>query len=431
MIQEFYVENYKSIKDRQGISFVPNKKMNNGYEDYLLVNASDKVKLLKLGILYGYNASGKSNLLEAMDFLRRLALYAPNAKDEETGFDPFLLDADSLNKSGVFSLIFYINNIKYEYFVELNSSTIISEKLFFTPEVRKTKLFSRYYDEIEHVSTISFGGRCGLKAKEKLFIEGNTLENCTVLAAYRKTNVNSKELDKVVEYFQYHILPIVTPRVVLRDWSFDRLKQNDKRKDFFIKLLTKADFQISDLEIKEEALELTEEMLKEIQKEGVPSQLLEELKTKKTIETNELYFAHSTSKGKFNISSEKESQGTMRYFGLGGILNEIVSSSKFINIDEIETSLHPELVAFFIRQFLMNANESQLFVTTHNQFLMEQDYMRNDMIWFCEKDEDGISNYYSVQDFKLHKNISVLNYYRAGKLGALPSLGSPVFKEEE
>ncbi|MGD6730481.1 MAG: AAA family ATPase [Pleomorphochaeta sp.] len=111
MIQEFYVENYKSIKDRQGISFVPNKKMNNGYEDYLLVNASDKVKLLKLGILYGYNASGKSNPLEDMDFLRRLALYAPNAKDEETGFDPFLLDADSVNKSGVFSLIFYINNI--------------------------------------------------------------------------------------------------------------------------------------------------------------------------------------------------------------------------------------------------------------------------------------------------------------------------------
>ena len=172
-------------------------------------------------------------------------------------------------------------------------------------------------------------------------------------------------------------------------------------------------------------------MLKEIQKEGVPSQLLEELKTKKTIETNELYFAHSTSKGKFNISSEKESQGTMRYFGLGGILNEIVSSSKFITIDEIETSLHPELVAFFIRQFLMNANESQLFVTTHNQFLMEQDYMRNDMIWFCEKDEDGVSNYYSVQDFKLHKNISVLNYYRAGKLGALPSLRSPVYKKEE
>jgi len=285
------------------------------------------------------------------------------------------------------------------------------------------------YDEIENVSKISFGERCGFKAKEKIFIEGNTLENCTVLAAYRKTNVNSEQLDKVSEYFRNHIRPIVTPRVLLREWSFNQLKQNSSQKDFYINLLSKADFQISDLEIKEESLELTEDILNEIQKEGLPSQILDELKMRKTIESNELFFSHSTSKGDFSISSENESQGTMRYFGLGGIMNEMIYSSKFILIDEIETSLHPELVAFFIQQFLMNANESQLFVTTHNQFLMEQEYMRNDMIWLCEKNEDGISQYYSVQDFKLHKNISVINYYRAGKLGAIPRLGSPVYEK--
>ncbi|MGD1823452.1 MAG: AAA family ATPase [Pleomorphochaeta sp.] len=429
MIQEFYVENYKSIKEKQGISFVPNKKMNNGYEDYLLIDVSEKVQLLKLGVLYGSNASGKSNLLSAMEFLRTLVIKAPNTKDEGTNFNPFLLDFDSRTKSGIFSLIFYIDAIKYEYLVELNKKSILNETLYYTPEVRKAKLFSRVFDEINQVSKISFGVKCGFKAKDKIIIEGNTLENCTVLAAYRKTNVNSAQLDKVSEYFNNHILPIVTPMVLLRDWSFDRLKQNNGQKDFYINLLSKADFQISDIEIKEESMEVTEDMINEIQNQGFPPQLIEELKSKKTIERNELFFSHTTSKGEFSLSSEKESQGTIRYFGLGGILNEMISSSKFVFIDEIETSLHPELVSFFIQQFLMNSDNTQLFVTTHNQFLMEQDYMRNDMLWFCEKNGDGISKYYSVQDFKLHKNISVINYYRAGKLGALPNLGSPFYRK--
>lgn len=429
MIQEFYVENYRSIKERQGISFIPHRKMNNGYEDYLLIDVTEKVRLLKLGILYGYNAAGKSNLLEAMDFLRRIVVEAPRSKDEETGFDPFLFDPDTASAPGRFSLVWYIDATKYEYTVLLNRETILSETLFYTPEVRKTKLFSRVYDEIEHVSKISFGTGCGFKSKDKIFLEGNTLENCTVLAAYRKTNVNSAQLDAVTSYVREHILPIVTPRVLLGEWSANRLMQHDDRKDFYLKLLAKADFQISDLEIVEEPYALTEGSLGKIQHEGILPQVMEGLRSRTTGERSELFFSHATTRGDFSISGEKESQGTMRYFGLGGVMHELIFSSRFIGIDEIETSLHPELVAFFIQQFLMNAAESQLFVTTHNQFLMEQDYMRNDMLWLCEKDEEGGSQYYSVQDFKLHKNISVINYYRAGKLGATPHLGSPVYGE--
>ncbi|MFA7108858.1 MAG: AAA family ATPase, partial [Sphaerochaetaceae bacterium] len=162
-----------------------------------------------------------------------------------------------------------------------------------------------------------------------------------------------------------------------------------------------ADFQISDLEIKEE-----------------------------TIKKEELLFSHSTKNGTHLISEIDESKGTKRYFGLSGVLKELINSSRVITIDEIETSLHPDLVAFYIQMFLMNTQSSQLLVTTHNQFIMDQDYMRNDMIWFCEKDEEGASNYYCAQDFKLHKNISVSNFYRAGKLGAVPEFGSPIIQKD-
>ncbi len=156
--------------------------------------------------------------------------------------------------------------------------------------------------------------------------------------------------------------------------------------------------------------------------------LLEQLKEQQDIESRKLLFTHATSTGTYPISSDDESQGTLRYFGLGGVLHELISQSHMVSIDELESSLHPDLVSFFLQMVMMNAHDSQLLVTTHAPYIMELDYMRNDMIWFCEKNEDGGSEYYCAQDFKLHKNNNIANFYQAGKLGAKPLLGSPLLR---
>ena len=108
----------------------------------------------------------------------------------------------------------------------------------------------------------------------------------------------------------------------------------------------------------------------------------------------------------------------------------MIAHSHFVSIDEIESSLHPDLVVFFLQMFLMNTKKSQLLATTHLQSVMDQDYVRNDMIWFCEKDKAGGSNYYCAQKFKQHKNVSAANSYRVGKYGAKPILGSPIIEED-
>ena len=430
MIQEFTVKNYRSIKTKQTISFLANKKMNNGREDYLCTQVNDNTKLLKFSVLYGYNAAGKSNILLAMDFLRDLILFGPDTKNEETGFVPFALDNESINKSGEFSLIFFIEGIKYEYSVTLDKKRIHFESLDYTPLNRKAKLFSRTFDDEKKISKIVIGAGCKLLSKDKLILNGNTLENSTVLYSYQRSNIHSSVLDKVVSYFKNTLLPIITPSSLLINWSMNKLVKDNTQKDFYVKLLGKADFQISDLEIKEDKIEVTDEMLATLQEQGLPSSLIKSMEDKKTVETKELLFSHSTKNGTHKISQEEESKGTQRYFSLGGVLKELINSSKVIAIDEIEASLHPDLVAFFLQMFLMNTQNSQLLVTTHNQFIMDQDYMRNDMIWFCEKDEEGASNYYCAQDFKLHKNVILSNFYRAGKLGAVPELGSPIIQEE-
>jgi AAA15 family ATPase/GTPase len=370
-------------------------------------------------------------MLHALDFVRNLVLSGPETKDEETGFTPFLLDPIAQAQPGTFSLIFYIEGIQYEYLVCLDSQRILWEVLRFTPEKRIATLFSRNYDTEKSVSKLNFGSKCTLSAKERTILNGNTLENSTTLFAYQKSNIHSPVLDTVISYFRKNLMPLITPNHRLREWSRNRLEADAKQKQFFVTFLAKADFQIADLEIRNGIIPIDETLLDKFAEQGAPKSLLEKLKNDNQLEVKELLFLHATTQGTYQISSEDESAGTMRYFGLGGVLQQLIGSSHVAAIDELESSLHPDLVSFFLQMFLLNANNSQLIVTTHAQYLMEQDYMRNDMVWFCEKQDSGTSEYYSAQDFKLHKNNNLANFYQAGKLGAKPVLGSPLLGKDK
>lgn len=424
MIQEFSVENFLSIKTKQTLSFRASNKIHTGSDEYLVTEINPNVRLLKFCVLYGYNASGKSNILLALQFLRDLVVHGPSTKDEETGFTPFLLDANTRNEPGTFSLVFFIEGIRYEYLICLDGKRIHKESLRYTPGERISTLFVRTYDAENSIAKLTIGKRCSLSAKDRVILDGNTLENSSVLFAYQKSNIHSPVLDAVVAFFKKTLLPLIDPNIRLRDWSKERIASDTSQKQFLVSLLEKADFQISDLEVKKSIMPVDEHLLKKFTDNG---SLLEPLKNDNQLEIQELLFTHATRAGSYQIPAEAESDGTMRFLGLGSVLQKMTTASHVVPFDGIETSLHPDLVTFYLQMFLMNSNDSQLIVTTHAHYLMEQDYMRNDMVWFCEKQENGASEYYSAQDFSLHKNNNLANFYRAGKLGAKPILGNPRF----
>lgn len=428
MIQEFSVENFRSIKTKQTLSFRANNKIHTGSDEYLVTEINPNVRLLKLCVLYGYNASGKSNLLLALQFLRNLVVDGPSTKNEKTGFIPFLLDATTRNEPGTFSIVFYIDSVRYEYLICLDEKRIHREALRFTPGERIATLFSRTYDAENSISKLNIGQKCSLSAKDKVILDGNTLENSSTLFAYQKSNIHSPVLDAVIAFFKKTLMPSINPNVRLRNWSMDRFASNASQKQFLVSLMEKADFQISDLEVKNTIMPVDENLLKQFTEQGAPPSFLESLQKNNQLEIKELLFTHATQTGTYQIPAEDESDGTMRFFGLGGVLQLLVSSPHFVAIDELESSLHPDLVAFYLQMFLMNSHDSQLIVTTHAQYLMEQDYVRNDMVWFCEKQENGASEYYSAQEFNLHKNNNIANFYQAGKLGAKPVLGNPLLR---
>lgn len=428
MIQEFSVRNFLSIKDKQTLSFVANKKLESGAEEFLCFDVNESVKLLKLAILYGANASGKTNLLLALTFLNKLVVEGRETKEKKIGFVPFKFDHEIIQQPGEFNLIFYIDKIKYDYYVKVDSKRIYNEVLYFWPEGRKAIIYNRTSDRAKEISKISFGIKAELTANDKNIIKGNTLENNTVLYTYKKINIENKILKKVVSYFNEAFLPYAEPKSPLRHWSISQLLENSNGKDIILQLMKKADFQISEFEIKKNVEPVDEKTLQIIKILNEANENFNEEEYRE-IENNELYFQHKTSRGIFKLSSTEESEGTQRYFGLAGVLREIINFNHIITIDEIESSLHPDLVSFLLQAFLVNSQNSQMIVTTHAQYLMTLDYMRRDMIWFCEKAEDGSSQYFSAQDFKIHKNVRLDNFYRIGKLGAIPNLGSPFIED--
>ncbi|MFA7560083.1 MAG: ATP-binding protein [Sphaerochaeta sp.] len=399
MIESFSVENFRSIKHKQTLSFLPTPKLKNPSDEYLLVKVNDNLSLLKLGLMYGYNASGKSNFLLALRFLQAQAIKGGSGQCVSFGLDP-----EWEHKPSTFELVFYIEKVRFEYYLELDGTKIYKEQLRHTPKKKIATIYTRTYDAQKKVSDLRLYAVTELTAQDKLILTGNTLENRSVLYAYQKSNIHADVLAKVVNYFNDHLLPMIDPDTRVREWSKGLLHENSELKPFIVSLMKKADVQINDLR----------------------TNVIQNISSNTSAD---IYFTHPTSSGSFQIPYDDESEGTLRYVGLSGVMHELIEHSHFLAIDEFESSLHPDLVTFYIQMFLMNSTSSQLLITTHAQYLMELDFIRNDMIWFAEKNEEGASEYYKAQDCKLHKNINVANFYRAGKLGAKPILGSPLAEE--
>ena len=150
-----------------------------------------------------------------------------------------------------------------------------------------------------------------------------------------------------------------------------------------------------------------------------------EMLRKGKITNTELTFKHKAGDKVYDLSEEYESNGTMRFLGMAVILNYLLKTNRFVPIDEVETSIHYELLAYFIKVFLANSNgTSQLLLTTHDINLLNEDFIRRDTIWFTDKDELGETKIVRLSSLGLHKNLSPYNAYKQGKLVKLPFLGS-------
>ena len=428
MIAEFTVENFYSIRSTQKISFEPSS--DSFMLDEYTYEVKDGVRLLKVGIIYGANASGKSNVLEAIDFFKMLVLRVPKGRNDTTRVVPFLLDETSKTKTTKMSMSFYVNQLKYILSFELDKKRIYSETLTVYESIRPTKLYSRSYDPYTDSSVIEFGTNLKMAKKNQDTIAGNTINNCSVLAAFGNCNVGKTKLNDVYDYFAKQVKDVLAPGMLLSGYvkrHLDKDKDGNLKK-FILNFLKASDFNIEDVTLHEEEELITSELEQLIQKAPIADDVKSEMLKKGKITNTELTFTHRTENGLYELSEEYESNGTMRFLGMAIILNFLLKNIQFVPIDEVETSIHYELLSYFIKVFLANSNQtSQMLLTTHDINLLNEEFIRRDTIWFTDKDEQGETNVVRLSALGLHKNLSPYNAYKQGKLVKLPFLGSQYF----
>lgn len=450
MVHYLKIENFGPVKDTVEINFEVVEQVEDAYE----VTMPDGRHLLKLAYIYGANASGKTTILKAFDFLRKLLLKPVTDKGIELNFEPFLFRNTPYKKPSRFEMSFYVEGIRYVYQLSFNKQAILDEKVVFYQTAKPTEIFSRSTDIKKRLAKVQFGSKIKVPAREKDLLESNTLHNNTVIGAYAKTNVDIPELEKLNKWFNAFLLGMITSAQNLTEITVSLIDQNPLVNQWMNTFLNKADKQISAVEVGDsdnlihipvDESQLSDFTSRSVSRESHPQKgrinMMKHVSTSLTkyygggAVQRRVDFVHTVSDNKnYPLSILSESSGTKRYFGLGGPLYVLIRASSFLCIDELETSLHPDLMKHFLQIFLLNAKSSQLLVTAHNTSLMEnQDFIRRDALWFSEKNEDGSIGLYSAADFDsatLRKDASIINAYKAGRLGAKPNLGSPYLSVE-
>lgn len=414
------------MRNEQTLSFIPTN--DDTSRDIYTEEVADGVSLLKIGCIYGSNASGKTNILKALDFFSQFMVNDGLNKGDEIGVVPFLLDDVSDKERTQFEMSFYLNREKYKLNLVLDNKVIYEETLQVYSSVQPTLLYKRTYNPEKDATDIVFGGKVGLVKKSREAIEGNTFNKRTVIAAFGMSNVEKSRLNLVYDFFSQKIAPIMYPQSSLMGFTKRRMtRDRDGRlKRFILHFLKASDFNISDIAIHEEEVSITPEMELVIKNtSAMPEKAKEEILKKGTLHSDEMFFVHHTSKGDKELDEELESRGTKRYMGLATILYDLLVHGVILPIDEIESSIHYELLSYFIKVFLVNSKRSgQLIISTHDINLLDEDYIRRDVIWFTDKNDCGETQLIRLSTLGLHKTLSVYNAYRQEKLVNLPFLDS-------
>lgn len=423
MIINFSIQNFGPIKDKQTLSFEADRSTH--LEDAYIIKVGD-VRLLKLALIYGANASGKTTILEALDFLRQLVLHPEDKKTASLDFEPFLFDANTPNEPSVLSIDFFQKEVKYSYEVEFVKKAIVREELYFY-NPRKANVYKRTTNMSHQFTEITFGSKLKVDSAFEKTLVSNTLWNNTVLGGFLKTNIDFKELQNVIDWFGSYLKPIINTRTILESYVTTKINRGEIAKDDLVDILKKADFHISDIELYEEEEELPDYVF-EILKKQVEEDKIEGMDIQKKRRTVNLKFEHTVHQSTYSLPFELESSGTRRFYGFAGLLTQLINEPSILPIDELESSLHPDLYEYFLISYLMNSTESQIIASTHyRDILNNKSIFRNDAIWFTDKNESCATEIYSLADFDSsvvrRDTTNVLNAYKSGKLGATPNTG--------
>ncbi|MFF2630054.1 ATP/GTP-binding protein [Kitasatospora griseola] len=386
--------------------------------------------------IFGANASGKTNILDALDFVRR-ALRESFHWSEFRRY-PFLLDEDSGNRPSTYEVDFLSQGVRYSYGFEAGDSGVESEWLYSYPEGRKRMLFERGAE----VGGIHFGRH--LKGDNRRIFKVVEPSNLFLsVAAHWKHPELARIHRHLTRRFEY--VPFSEQQQAWRIRSIRKWIEDDSVRLKAQSLLKFADLGI--LRISAESNEIPEGRLESIrQVYAAMKSVIGSLTADDTDEASmedfiaeqqrEIGFWHSTGDGgEYRLDISRESAGTVSWLSLALPALRTIESGGVFAVDEIDASLHPKLVAAMIELFKSpeyNKSGAQLIFASHDTSLMGHlsgGVLDREDVWFTEKDRDGATDLYPLTDFSVKSDHNIERRYLSGRYGSVPQISWSEFQQ--
>lgn len=419
MLIEFSVGNYRSFKEPVTFSMVAanlvakDKKL----DENNVFAVDDELKLLKSAAVYGANASGKSNLAQALSFMKWFMVNSSRETQstDAINVEPFRLSTDTEKEPSYFELVFLMDGKRYRYGFEADNKQIISEWLYYVPKVRETRLFEREKNNFKISKNYKANG-----------IQKVTRDNALFLSVSAQFNMGIAE--DILNFVSDELNIISSSKVdICLIYTIDCLINDDNKSDI-IQLIKKLDLGIGDIQVEQGDYSIVDALPKDLPDNM--KQIARDLKKAEAafIDTIHHKFdkdGNHQSVGKFNLKTD-ESEGTQKLFALSGLLINTLKEGDTLIIDEFDSSLHLFINTAIVELFnskQANPNNAQLIFMTHDTNLLSNKLFRRDQIWFTEKNRYGATDLYSLAEYKIRNDASFENDYIKGKYGAIPYIG--------
>lgn len=434
MIIRFTVSNFLSFKEETEFNMLTGDIKRHPHHVYKHPN----VDVLRAAAIYGANGAGKSNLIKAIDFLKRLVL----GENVLSSYQKFKLSKEFSNKPSELGIEFDINGVVYAYGIVFNYERVLEEWLYkVTFDKEDELIFTRHTDE-NKVSKLNFNEKYLQTEKDKYFLEFYEKELLASTNSFIST-VKNEDFEEILIIKEWFLKNIV---FVLPDFRpsqmFGSLFIQPELRELYSEMMAKFDTGLKSIHFKKQALEdFDYNLLNKTSLESLEKMFKEDQKKIRVENQKKLVHIYSYENGKIFINElighhgegddtvefglDEESDGTIRLLDYLTIFFLLSIEDTVFIIDEIDQSIHPSLLKTFLKTLMeLNTTKGQIIFTTHESNLLDLEIFRQDEIWFAEKNEEGATQFYPLSDFKTRADLDIRKGYLNGRFGAIPFLGN-------
>jgi uncharacterized protein len=416
MLLRFRFSNFRSFRDEQELSLIASSESSG--TDGVLRSAGLAEGVLPVIAIYGANASGKTNVVRALQYMASVVQNSHSRWQPEQPIpcEPFRTE-ESMASPSTFVVDFLLNNVRHQYGFSTNSEVVLEEWLFAYPRGKKQAWLAR-----KQRGRMVFSGKM---LGDNKTIERLTRKNSLFLSAAAQNN--HEMLLPIYNWFSASLSFVSGDRKLI--WRrTDPLVTGPEYRDSVATLLSLADLGIDDISMQEvvvpDGVKKLMEGLTTFLRATVPDAPANALPSPDELQRH-LRLHHRLGNSSVPFEQPQESGGTLALLTLLGWILPALRNGGTVCVDELESSLHPILAVELVRLFgdsQQNKQGAQLVFNTHEANLLNADVLRRDEIWFTEKQQDGASHLYPLTDFKPRRQENLENGYLQGRYGAIPFL---------